>query len=277
MMIRRLRESGEWRKAESLQKKIWGFPDREIVSLKAVGVLSRFGVIALGAFDAGEMVGFCYGQPGLKEGKPVHYSRLLGVLPEFGGKGAGGGLKWKQREEVLKQGLDRICWTFDPLQARNAALNIRSLGCFSREYMVDAYPVSDNRFNRGMGSDRIEVEWPIRSIRVRRTLAERGSSSRHSPSSADGFVLEGKADGRGVWVPGPVRRALRPRLFLEVPREIAAIRRRSVSAAQAWRKAVRKAFCFLLERGYVATGFGPPACGNRERCGYTLEKIPEIR
>ena len=41
--------------------------------------------------------------------------------------GIGYRMKLEQRRFVLKQGLDLIRWTFDPLQSRNALFNIENL------------------------------------------------------------------------------------------------------------------------------------------------------
>src|SRR3990170_500956 len=65
---------------------------------------------------SGRMVGFAYAVMGMKAGRPMQWSHMAGVLPEFRG-GLGYRLKRAQRERALSQGLDLIEWTFDPLQA----------------------------------------------------------------------------------------------------------------------------------------------------------------
>ena len=91
------------------------------------------------------------------------------------------------------------------------------------------------------------------------------------------FVLEARRNSRGIWIPGPVRRILLPKMFLEVPRNIEEIRRRDPSAARAWRTAVRRAFLRLFARGYEAVAFGPPPGGDAQRFGYTLARNTEPR
>ena len=73
------------------------------------------------------MVGFAYAVVGMKDGQPMQWSHMAGVLPEFRG-GLGYRLKLAQRERALAQGLDLIEWTFDPLQAMNAHFNFAKLG-----------------------------------------------------------------------------------------------------------------------------------------------------
>ena len=69
------------------------------------------------------------------------------------------------------QGIDLIVWTFDPLQSRNAYLNIEKLGCIIREYSVNIYPGSGSQFNAGLETDRFTPEWWIGSRRVKDRIA----------------------------------------------------------------------------------------------------------
>ena len=62
-----------------------------IVSIKRGGIL-------LGAFDDdGQMKGFVYSMPALKDGRPTQWSHMLGVVPDARGDGLGLRLKLAQR------------------------------------------------------------------------------------------------------------------------------------------------------------------------------------
>ena len=90
------------------------------------------------------MVGFAYAVVGMKDGRPMQWSHMLGVLPEFRG-GLGYQLKLAQRERALAQGYDLIEWTFDPLQAMNAHLNFAKLGGVVEEYARELLRRVDQR------------------------------------------------------------------------------------------------------------------------------------
>ncbi len=63
-------------------------------------------------------------------------------------------------------------WTFDPLEIKNAFLNIHRLGAISREYRVDFYGVSSSRLQGGLPTDRLLAEWELDSPRVEAILAQ---------------------------------------------------------------------------------------------------------
>jgi predicted GNAT superfamily acetyltransferase len=63
-------------------------------------------------------------------------------------------LKLEQRASALERGITLIQWTFDPLQAKNAYLNIEKLGVIVRRYEVEVYgPPSLGQ------TDRLIAEW----------------------------------------------------------------------------------------------------------------------
>ncbi|MGA8044123.1 MAG: GNAT family N-acetyltransferase, partial [Terracidiphilus sp.] len=64
----------------------------------------------------------------------------------------------------------RMEWTFDPLEIRNAYLNINKLGAIVRSYLVDFYGVSSSRLQGGLPTDRLIAEWALDSPRVNAIL-----------------------------------------------------------------------------------------------------------
>jgi predicted GNAT superfamily acetyltransferase len=97
---------------------------------------------------------------------------MLAVLPEFRNAGLGRRLKLAQRADALARGIDRMEWTFDPLEIKNAHLNIARLGAIARRYKRDFYGPSTSPLQGGLPTDRLAAEWWLRSDRVRRTLGE---------------------------------------------------------------------------------------------------------
>jgi predicted GNAT superfamily acetyltransferase len=275
MRIRKLSTPEDYLEAEGLQRTVWHFPDREIVPLNELVVLQKHGGHVFGAFDRGRMVAFCFGCPGYRGGKVYHYSRMLGVLPGLQDSGIGYTMKLKQREYVLKQGLDLIVWTFDPLQSRNAYLNIEKLGCVIGEYSENLYPESGSRFNRGLESDRFTPEWWIASGRVKERLA--GKRPRHDVDRY-AAALETRTDPGGWREPLAVRAKLKDRrIRIEIPDDIDAIKRKNLRLAQLWRSRTREALQAYLRRGYVIMGFVSKPEPGRRRSFYLLEKGFRVR
>ena len=97
---------------------------------------------------------------------------MLAVLPQYRNTGLGRRLKLAQRDDALERGIDLMEWTFDPLEIKNAHLNIARLGAIARRYMRNIYGPSTSPLQGGLPTDRLVVEWWLRSERVRRALGE---------------------------------------------------------------------------------------------------------
>src|SRR5713101_6946829 len=113
----------------------------------------------------GTIVGFVLCFLVEREGRRRLCSDQLGVLPAYRGTGLGVQLKLAQAEEARRRGLELITWTFDPLEARNAYINLHRLGAIARRYHRDHYGVMDDELNRGLATDRFEAEWWLMKTR----------------------------------------------------------------------------------------------------------------
>src|SRR5206468_9774786 len=91
--------------------------------------------------------------------------------------GIGRRLKLAQRDDAIARGFDLMEWTFDPLEIRNAHLNIARLGVIVRRYQPDFYGPSSSPLQGGLPTDRLYAEWWLRSPRVLRVLGEAGQGS----------------------------------------------------------------------------------------------------
>ena len=162
-----------------VQRQIWGYAEHELYPLRLFVTLKRIGGQVLGAFTPqGCLVGFVASLPALRGVHRYYCSLSLGVLRAHENRGLGRALKMAQRRAALGAGIDLIEWTFDPLRAKNAYLNIVRLGAIARRYQPDYYGRVESRLQGGLPSDRLIVEWRLRSIRVKRALA--GKSPRRS-------------------------------------------------------------------------------------------------
>lgn len=275
MEIRKLTSPKDYLAAEELQKTVWGFPDREIVSLNDLVVNQKTGGHVFGAFDKGKMVAFCCGSPAYVDGKAYHYSKMLGVVPGCRDSGIGHALKLKQREYVLEQGLDLVAWTTDPLQSRNAYLNVEKLGCVVSKYIVNLYPGSTTKFAAGMDTDRFMPEWWIASKRVKERIAGKRSIvdlKDYAPA------VETRVAEPGWREPAAVKPGRRDRrVSVEIPDDIDALLKDDPALARTWREATREAFIALFKRGYVVHGFASLPEIGRRRSFYLLEKGYRVR
>ena len=267
ILIRKIKDHGDFEKVVRIQKKVWGHSDADLTPAHQYCIHIQMGAILLGAFVDGTLVGFVYSFPAVHGGVLTQHSHLLAVLPKYQGMGIGKKLKWAQRREALKQGIGLITWTYDPMQAKNANLNLHTLGVRSRTYIPDFYGnVPALRLGPGIPTDRLLIEWDIRKKKARSTTRRRNHAAGASPSMA----LERAArKGAAFPMPAPPRFGLEARTVLvEVPPSVALLRGRP-GLITAWQAGLRRVLRSYFKRGYVAVDFA-----HGERCYYVLERQP---
>lgn len=237
----------QFRAVELLQVAVWGMPDREVVPAHQLLAVARTGGLVLGAFAGDLLVGFSYGFPAVREAARFFYSHMTGVLPEWQSRHVGFALKCAQRAWALEQGYDRIVWTYDPLQARNAHFNLHRLGAEASRYYVNYYGEMPDALNRGLESDRLEVDWWIARDPVRARLEGRPEGP---PPQASHPVLEAEGE-----LPGPVRDPRGRWVRIAVCASIRALLEQDPYCAHRWRLATRQAFQRCFAARYVAVDF----------------------
>ena len=176
--IRKCHELEELRRAVALQQEVWNFTDAELVPLRLFVVAEKVGGQVLGAFDRGEMIGFALAVPGMRGGHAYLHSHMLAVRKEYRNGGLGRRIKLFQRAEALERGIELIEWTFDPLEIKNAYLNIEKLGAIARRYTINQYGITTSPLQGGLPTDRLIAEWWLKSKRVEQLLE--GGSFRRS-------------------------------------------------------------------------------------------------
>lgn len=266
--IRPLDSHKSFEKVVEIQKAVWNHDDVDLTPTHHFSISTRMGAILLGAFVGRKLAGFVYSFPAVFEGRHCQHSHLLAVLPDFQGYGLGKALKWSQRDEALRRGYGLITWTFDPLQTRNANLNLQALGALSRTYFHNFYGMTPALcLGPAIPTDRLLIEWPIRSGRVG-DLA-RGKGKRPCPDPAKlPKALERKAGQEGTFAL-PARPRLNlddPLLLVEVPRDVKALAFRCDLIAD-WQAGLRRVLRNYFGRGYCADYF---IFGDR--CFYVLKK-----
>jgi len=172
IVVRSCNGLDELRACVALQKDVWNFSDAELVPLRMFVVAEKVGGQVMGAFAGNEMVGFALSVPGTRSGHVYLHSHMLAVRKEHRNSGLGRRLKLLQREEALSRGIELIEWTFDPLEIKNAYLNIEKLGAIARRYTINQYGITTSPLQGGLPSDRLIAEWWLKSRRVETLLAK---------------------------------------------------------------------------------------------------------
>lgn len=187
----------------------------------------------------GDLVGAAVGFPRHPTGL---HSHIVGVLPTHAGRGVGTALKLHQRAWCLERGIGVVTWTFDPLVARNAHLNLTRLGVRAPRYLVDHYGPMNDALNSDDPSDRLLVSWDL--------LAPRTGEPPREPA----VVVLADHCGEPFPVPDPVPPTT-DRMLIAVPADIEGLRRTDPSLARRWRTAVRGTLHLWIEAGWLIEGF----------------------
>ncbi len=232
-----------------LQRRIWGESNAVVAHMTVA--IQRHGGVAIGAFDrrAGQLVGFVLSFlaptaiPGAAHGLS-HHSHMAGVAPEWQNRGIGTALKLAQREAVAAQGVNLITWTYDPLEARNARMNLHKLGARCRTYYRDYYGEMRDALNAGVASDRFEVEW---------WLDAPAPAPAPPPSPAASISPSVSATAVTASPASSARRAAR--IEINIPRDFQAMKRKDINLARAWRMKTRLQFEEAFSKGFAATDF----------------------
>lgn len=173
----------EMRACVALQREVWNFTDAELVPLRMFVVAEKIGGQVIGAFDGQEMIGFAFAIPGYRGRHSYLHSHMLAVRSTYRNAGLGRRLKLSQRDDALARGFELMEWTFDPLEIKNAYLNIEKLGAIARRYNVNQYGITSSPLQGGLPTDRLVAEWWLKSQRVV-GLLEKGSKPPSEASQA---------------------------------------------------------------------------------------------
>ena len=265
LTIRKLETHEEFRQCERIQRSVWGMLG---VSREVLQVTQKYGGVVLGAFVGARMAGFLYAFLGRRRGQLIHWSHMMAVESRYRDVGMGFRMKLMHRQLALEQGIKSICWTYDPLQSRNATLNLHRLGAQVEEYLVDCYGQFGSRLERGLPSDRFLVNWRVATSGVARRLQEGPPARQRIPWP---WVNKTRPDSHGFPVNKEIRLDLREqRLLVEIPTQSEQIRAEALPLARRWRFETRKIFRHYLEAGYRVETFLPPGPATEQRGYYVL-------
>lgn len=255
-----------------LQRAVWGLSDLEVTStLQLTATLHSGGLLHLAETAAGQPVAFAYAFPAIRGGVAHLHSDMLAVLPSHQARGIGGRLKWAQREDALRAGVSLITWTYDPLQARNAHLNLHRLGALAMEFLEDFYGVTSSSLHHRLPTDRLLVYWNLRSPRVA-ALAEKREAGAGTVAPDLPRINEVKWQAGWPISSEPVLGLDAPELLLEIPPDWNVLAASAPRVAEGWQSRIKRAFQAYLGRGYIGADFALTEEGGRRRPFYVLKK-----
>jgi predicted GNAT superfamily acetyltransferase len=240
VQLRELASVADYHACVAVQNEVWGATGSgHAVPASLLLASSKVGGLAIGAFDGdGGMLGFVFGLAGVKDGEAVHWSHMLAVRAAARGHGLGRMLKEAQRAELARRGVPHIYWTFDPLQARNAHLNLNLLGARVVDYVSDMYGASASPLHFGLATDRLVVSYTTdRAPRPARPATPAARASVLTPFPRPGDAAPGNGE----------------MLLIEIPTDLEDGDVATSQAMSAWRIATREAFQLALQRGHEIT------------------------
>jgi len=265
--IRPAKTHEEFRQCEALQRNVWG---TVAASAELLFVTQKNEGIVLGAFAGKRAVGFVFAFLGRRHGRLIHWSHMMAVESDFRDRGLGLKMKLVHRRHALERGIPSIAWTYDPLQSRNALLNVARLGAEIEEYIPDCYGQFPSAIEKGLPSDRFVANWRLASRHVETRLG-----GERKPVDYRGLpCVNDTADNtRGL----PVNRRLRfnltqPKLLVEIPANTDAMREIDLKLALRWRMEARRIFQHYIASGYRVTDFAVPAADSGRRAYYVLAR-----
>jgi predicted GNAT superfamily acetyltransferase len=174
------------------------------------------------AFIGEECVGASFAFPATAGGLHIH-SHMTAVLDKYRDQGIGYSLKVDQWQWAKKNNYREITWTFDPLVARNAKLNLIKLGVDISAYYPNFYGDMPDALNAGDESDRVMASWKVVGEQpVAKSLIA-------NPNESDTLI--------------------------KIPDDIVAIRSEDVFENLKWRHKVREEFINAFKKGGNVVGF----------------------
>lgn len=221
--IRKLKKIDEISELVNVQKEIWGFDDIDIIPVHMLADIPHLLIpegLILGYFIDKKLVGFLFTLP--RPNPKEVLLDILGVLPDFQRKNIGYNLMLELRKSMLDLDVDKIFWTYDPLESVNANLYIRKLGGNIISHFIDYYGDIKSTLYSGIPTDRFEVEWNIRSKHVENRIIRTSKIDQISENECMNLV--------------------------EIPLNIQELKNKDMNIALNWRMKTRKLFDEYIEK-----------------------------
>jgi predicted GNAT superfamily acetyltransferase len=220
--IRRLETLAEQNLGRQVFDKTWAIDSGTEITPNLLQAMVHSGAYLSGAFIDKKCVGAAFAFPATTEGLHLH-SHMTAVLDDYRDQGIGYALKIDQWQWAKNNSYKEITWTFDPLVARNAKLNLIKLGVKISNYYPNFYGDMPDALNAGDESDRVMASWKV--------VGEQ-------PVAKNVITNPDKSD-----------------TLIKIPDDIVAIRSSDISENLKWRRKVREEFMRAFEKGGKVVGF----------------------
>jgi chorismate synthase len=265
--IRRLASTEDYVAAEELQQICWQSGPIEALPLHLMSTVQKEGGLVLGAFTPeGRLVGFLLGFLGREGARLKHCSHMAATHPAYSNRNIAYRMKQAQRAWMLAEGLDVCTWTFDPLESRNATLNIAKLGAVSRVYRRNIYGQMRDALNALLPTDRLVARWEVRGVRAEACAG----GARVSAPVAGAALTETRLDGPYPALAGARSVGGEALIGIQIPRDIQTIKREAPDMALDWRLGTRALFEAAFAAGYTVVNVTPDAGAPALLTRYTL-------
>lgn len=240
--IRMLTTMEELYEVQKIETEVWNM---DPIPVHQTFTALKNGGILLGAFDGKKMVGFLYSFAGFEEGSAYLCSHMLGILPAYQTDGLGVKMKMKQAETARKLGYRLITWTYDPLESRNAYLNLHKLRGIGAIYKVNHYGAMKDELNQGLPSDRIQMKWFINETPDNQ-IYHYDRQKLLLDADANGVPMLTSFFKRSDWMRTDVS-------FVAIPMRFQKMKQTNFELAKQWRMETRLVFQTLFDEGFQAT------------------------
>lgn len=239
IIIKRLTTIEELEAMQAVEKAVWDMPT---TPLHQTYTALNNGGILLGAYDGTKMIGFLYSFPGF-DGKAIYVcSHMLGIIPAYRKSGLGVQMKQKQAEIAKTEGFSYITWTFDPLESKNAFINIHHLQAIGAIYLENHYGDLDDGLNSGLPTDRIQIVWDMKIGEHERMTMDGARLLLAKDVLGKPKRMEQDLLTENVWMVG-------------IPSDFQAIKATNLALAKSWRLESRATFQALFSAGFEAVGY----------------------
>jgi len=208
--------------AREIFDRTWALDNGTEITPNLLQAMIHSGAYLSGAFIGEKCVGAAFAFPATTTGLHLH-SHMTAVLDNYRDQGIGYSLKIDQWHWAKKNNYKEITWTFDPLVARNAKLNLIKLGVDISAYYPNFYGDMPDALNAGDESDRVMASWKVAG---------------DEPVAKSVIINPNQAD-----------------TLIKIPKDIVVIRSEDISENLKWRHKVRKEFMRAFEKGGKVVGF----------------------
>ena len=258
--IRPIHTRAEMEAAVDLQKVYWGHDMSDIVPVHMLLSIARYGGHVHAAFAGERMVGMLIGFLGADVAvddtqdarkRLMVMSKRMVVLPEYRGNKIGERLKRTQRDFARQHKIELVTWTFDPLLARNAYLNLHKLAATGQHYEEDYFGAGAT--HPTLSADRLTVNWWVQHLSTTERLKQPQPPAQTFGNIVNTVVMTDAGLLKPMHTLNISTNASAQ--LLEIPLEFVPLNRIDPDLGRAWRDHVRYAFRSLLDAGFIATDF----------------------